>query len=175
MSPNPQATPPDPTTGDPLWSVAEPICEEHGVELVQVRLLPQRGRRVLRVLIDRPPAPGTTTAAAGSGVTLGDCTAVSRALGDALEDRDDLVSGAYELEVGSPGVERPLHRPVDFDRFAGREIRVQTRAPVGGRRKLTGVLRGLDGPDVQLDVAGEDAPVRIPFEAITKANLVFRF
>jgi ribosome maturation factor RimP len=170
--PDPAAADP---AADPLWAVIESVCDSQGVELVHARMMTQRGRRVLRVLIDREPPPGGDTTVPGSGVTLADCTAVSREIGAVLEDRDDLVPGAYELEVGSPGVERPLHRRRDFERFAGKEVRVATRTPIDGRRRFTGRLLGVDGAEVRVDVEGVGDEIRIPLDAISKANLVFRF
>lgn len=156
-----------------LRTLAEPVCLAHGVDLVDVRLVTAGGRRVLRVLIDRDPPPGQPTEVPGSGVTLADCTAVSRDLGAALDLHEDLVSGRYDLEVGSPGVERPLVRREDFDRFRGREARVATARPLDGRRKFQGVLRGVEEESVLLEQDG--AEVRLPLGDITKANLVHRF
>lgn len=158
---------------DRLRALAEPVCLAHGVELVDVRLLTAGGRRVLRVLIDRDPPPGQPTEVAGSGVTLEDCTAVSRDLGAALDLHEDVVPGSYHLEVSSPGVERPLVREEDFQRFRGREARLTTRAPLDGRRKFQGVLRGVADDAVLLEQDG--AEVRLPLGDITKANLVHRF
>lgn len=151
-----------------LESVAEPVCRAHSVELVDIRHLRAPGGAVVRVMIDRfDPATGR------SSVTLEDCTAVSRDLSAALDVHEDLVSGSYRLEVSSPGIERPLVKLSDFDRFADREIKVQVHAPKDGRRKFQGTLHGVVGQTIQLEQDG--VMVAIQFEEITKAHLVHRF
>ncbi len=155
-----------------LVSLVEPVCRAHGLELVQVRKLTQRGGAVLRVLIDRPGSES-----GGSGVTLGDCQAVSRELGPALDDHD-VVGGAYRLEVSSPGLDRPLVKLEDFERFSGRkvEIRTQTAQPDGRggeRRKFKGQLLGVDGEVVRVSVDG--AEVLLPYAAIDRAKLAHEY
>ncbi|MCZ7683099.1 MAG: ribosome maturation factor RimP [Sandaracinaceae bacterium] len=125
-----------------IESVVEPVCRAHGVELVQVALVTEHGQAVLRIVIDRPGSERGP----GAGVSLADCQAVSRDLGPAL-DVHDVVPGAYRLEVSSPGLDRPLVKLRDFERFAGREVKVQTRAPIpdgrgGERRNFRGQLLG---------------------------------
>lgn len=154
-----------------LESLIEPVCRAHGVELVQVRVLGGRGRSVLRVMIDRDRPVEEDVP--GSGVTIDDCTEVSRDVSTALDVHEDLIPGSYTLEVTSPGVERPLVKRKDYERFVGREVRVQTTAPIGDRKKFQGRLLEVADLDVQVDQDGE--PVRIPFEAISRANLVYRF
>jgi len=155
-----------------LEEVVEPVCRAHGVELVQVRKLRQPGGIILRVTIDRERA-GAEAAADGSGVSLSDCTAVSRDLSTALDVYEDLVAGSYHLEVSSPGLERPLVREKDFVRFAGHEAKIQTKSPIGDRRRFTGTLRGVEEGGIRLELDGEE--VVIPLDAITKANLIYKF
>jgi ribosome maturation factor RimP len=88
----------------------------------------------------------------------------------ALLDAEDPIAGPYTLEVSSPGIDRPLTRPRDFERFAGFEARIETHQVIGGRRRFKGRLLGLEGDFVSLSV--EDATVRLPIEAIAKARLV---
>ena len=160
-----------------LVQLVEPLCLAHGVELVDVRRVAARGGAVLRIIIDRSPAGSEvetdSSPAVGSGVSLDDCTAVSRDVSAALDVHDGLVAGSFRLEVSSPGLERPLVRPADFQRFRDREVRISTQTPVDGRRRHAGVLRGLDGDTVWLEVDGERKA--LPFGTITKANLVYRF
>jgi ribosome maturation factor RimP len=154
-----------------LIELAEPVCLAHGVELVDVQVLGGRGRSVIRVMIDRDrPDVGD---APGSGVTIDDCTSVSRDLSTALDVHEELVPGTYSLEVTSPGIERPLVRRRDYERFVGHEVRVQTAERIGDRKKFQGRLLDVADHDVQLEQDGQ--PVRIPFEAISRANLVYRF
>lgn len=169
----------DPQT-NALTAVIEPVCLAHGVELVDVSILREPGGAVLRVLIDRarpelevpgsPPEPG-------SGVSLTDCQDVSRDLSVALDVNENVAPKIkYRLEVSSPGLDRPLTRRRDFQRYAGHEVRVLTRLPLPGddaRRKFSGVLEGLDGENVRL-VDGP-AVFNIPYTAIAKAHLVYKF
>lgn len=152
--------------------IVAPVCRAHGVELVQVRKVAERGGSVLQVIIDRP---GGTEG--GSGVTLADCQAVSRDLGAAL-DVHDVVGGNYRLEVSSPGLDRPLVKLSDFERFAGKLVDIRTRAPWpdgrgGERRKFKGRLSGVDGEHVRVSVDGTD--VSIPHVEIQRANVVYEY
>lgn len=147
----------------------EGILEELGFELVALERGGGRRRPLLRLRIDRPGAQ-----AGRSSVTVDDCAAVSRTVNAALEDAPEAPTD-YILEVSSPGVERPLVRPRDYERFAGREAKLRGYGPLAnGSRQLTGVLRGLVGEaSVALEVEGER--VEVPIEAIAKAHLVYRW
>lgn len=171
-----------------LFAVIEPICVAHGVELVDVTYAREPGGAILRVLIDRerPELAAVTEGAkaVGSGVTLADCRAISRDLGVVLDVHEKLVpSGRYHLEVGSPGLDRPLVRKRDFERFAGREIKVQTRdrAPeaAADRRRFQGRLRGVSGENIVVEdpTPGPGAsPIwTISLSSIVRANIVHRF
>lgn len=153
-----------------LRAIAEPVCAAHGVELVLIERQRQPGGTVVRVFIDRARSDGRDDA---SGVSVEDCQMVSRDLSEALDVHEELLPAKYRLEVSSPGLERPLVRMDDFDRFRGREVRVRTREPVAGRRKFQGELLGVEGGHVR--VSQDGTPVSIAYEAITKANLVYRF
>lgn len=141
------------------------VCEALGVELVQLKTAHERGAAILRVMIDRPGGDG-------SGITLADCTQVSRDISAAL-DGLDYGKASYHLEVGSPGLDRPLVKRHDFERFAGREVRVKTSSPIDGRRAFGGTLVGIEGDVVRVDIDGKTH--EIPFGEIAKANLVHRF
>ena len=153
-----------------LEEMTTPICAAHGVELVEVRQITGRGGMIIRVTIDRERA--ATDNREGSGVSLDDCTSVSRDLSSAL-DVHDVIEGKFHLEVSSPGLDRPLTKPGHFTRFAGREIKVKTFAPVQDRRSFRGVLLGFDDGVVELEAEG--SKFQIPFEVIAKANLVVQF
>lgn len=105
----------------------------------------------------------------GSGMTADRCAEISRAVSAILE-ADDPIDSAYTLEVSSPGIDRPLVRLGDFERFAGFEARVETASAIDGRRKFTGRLLGVDGETVRIDAEG--APVAVPFADIRRAKLV---
>ena len=98
-----------------------------------------------------------------------DCAILSRALSDFLE-REDPVEGDYELEVSSPGIDRPLTRLTDFSRWQGHEAKIELVAPQDGRKRFRGVVLGLDGNDVAFESQG--TRLKIPFRAIAEAKLV---
>jgi ribosome maturation factor RimP len=142
-----------------------------GYELVDVRWGGTGRRPLLQLRIDRPPSDPV------GGITVDDCASVSRALEPWLDEHGQL-SDRYTLEVSSPGVDRPLVRPHDFERFRGERIVVQGTDPlVGDQRRIEGELLGWDegsegGGSVRLRLPEGDE-VGIPLERIRKANLVF--
>ncbi|MEM6958657.1 MAG: ribosome maturation factor RimP [Myxococcota bacterium] len=155
-----------------VFDLAEPICAAHGVELVDVRSLSGPKATTFRVTIDRErPASDPRP---GSAITVGDCQGVSRDLSTSMDVHEDRFGNIeYRLEVSSPGVERPLVRPGDFERFCGREAKIKTFGPIDGRKTFTGVLSAYQDDTVQLDIKGE--AIAIPYDAIAKAHLVYRF
>jgi ribosome maturation factor RimP len=141
--------------------LAEPLAELRGCEVVGVEAVGSAsGKRVLRISIDKV-----------GGATIEDCTRVSRSLSPAL-DAEDIIAHAYDLEVGTPGMERPLQREKDWVQFIGCACRVKTW-DMDGRRRLRGVIRGCEGGVVRLDTDG--GPREIPLEEIDRANLVLDF
>jgi ribosome maturation factor RimP len=155
---------------DFLEQLISPICRAHGVDLVDVRYLREPGGAVIRVIIDRS-VPGLEV---GSGVSLEDCTAVSRDVSTTLDVHDDsLPPGGYRLEVSSPGLERPLVKLTDFERFAGREVKLRTRTAIERQRRFHGRLLRVVGRSIELDQDGKI--LLIPHEDIAQANLVYRF
>ncbi len=163
-----------------ILEIAEPVCAAHGVELVDVQWSSDRGGAVLRVLIDREDAAEVGPDSGdplGSGVSIDDCQRVSRDLSTALDVHERVVpAGRYRLEVSSPGLDRPLVKKRDFERFVGQDVKVQTRAPLAGttdRHKVQGVLRGLDGDVVKIEENKTTHSVR--FDDIVKANVVYKF
>ena len=105
----------------------------------------------------------------GKGMTVDDCAGVSRTI-EAILDVADPIAGTYILEVSSPGIDRPLTRLQDFDRFAGFDGRVEMRMPIEGRRRFRGRLLGRDGELVRL--VTESGEVALPFSDQAKAKLV---
>jgi ribosome maturation factor RimP len=137
-----------------------PSAEAMGFEIVRV-LLTGNQRARLQIMAER---------ADGSGMNVDDCARLSRAV-SAILDVEDPIAGAYELEVSSPGIDRPLTRLTDFDRFAGFEAKLETvAADADGRRRWTGRLLGLDGKSVRL--ATEDGEIAVPFANLAKAKLL---
>ncbi|GAB4358701.1 MAG: ribosome maturation factor RimP [Gammaproteobacteria bacterium] len=113
---------------------------------------------MLRVYIDGP-----------EGVDLDDCATVSYQLSGLL-DVEDPIPGQYDLEVSSPGLDRPLFEKRHFEQFAGRQVQLKTQTPHQGRRKFNGLLRGIEGESVMIEQDGE--VVRLPFSEIEQARLV---
>jgi ribosome maturation factor RimP len=158
---------------DALTREIERRIEELGFELVDLERAGSRARPIFRAYIDRPDSrPGEP------GVSLEDCARVSRALEPFLEERED-VAERYVLEVSSPGVERPLVRRRDWERFAGSEVRVKGREPLAGKgRRVEGVLLGISGAEGEERVRlrlpdGEE--VEVALAEVSGANLVFRW
>jgi ribosome maturation factor RimP len=156
-----------------LSAAIEQRVDELGFELVELEVAGNRARPILRVYLDRPGSlPGQP------GVSLEDCTTVSRALEPMLDACEGL-SERYLLEVSSPGVERPLTRPRDWARFAGQEVAVRGRGTLAGKaRRLEGELLGLRGEGEAGHVAlrlpgGEE--VEFPLAEVEKAHLVYRW
>jgi len=153
-----------------LERLIDPICRAHGVELVDVRYLREPRGAVIRVVIDRD-VPGMEV---GSGVSLEDCTAVSRDVSTSLDVHEDLLpSGAFRLEVSSPGLERPLVKLADFERFSGREVKLRTQTPIERQRRFHGKLLRVVDQSIELDQDGK--VLLIPHAVIAQANLVYRF
>jgi ribosome maturation factor RimP len=155
-----------------LERIAESLLERMGFELVDLERAGHRARPILRLRIDRRDMQP------GAGVTVDDCAAVSRALEEVLDARADLLP-SYILEVSSPGVERPLRKRRDFERYLGREVSVRGFQPLVGRSKhIVGLLLGIEdsGADERLRLRTADgSEIEIPLGAIAKANLVFRW
>jgi ribosome maturation factor RimP len=141
------------------------IVEELGYECVNAAPVTEEGRSVVRVTIDSL-----------GGINVSDCETVSKAVSRYLDGDGEADlggwSGRYYLEVSSPGAERPLLTPADYERFRGREARVKTFEAIDGRKTHVGVLAERDGEAVFLET--EQGRRRIPFGAIARAALVFR-
>ncbi len=153
---------------DELQRDIEVRVEALGFELVELEQAGSRTRPLLRLRIDRPEGAGE------AGVTIDDCTRVSRDVEAMLDARGDL-SERYVLEVSSPGLERPLTRRHDYQRFAGKEVALRTSEAVPDVGKhVNGLLRGIDDNDV-VTVEVNGAPVAVALGNIKKAHLVFRW
>lgn len=136
--------------------------EAMGFELVRVRL-GGGTRPVLQIMAERVD---------GAEMKVDDCAAISHAM-SALLDAENSIVRAYTLEVSSPGIDRPLTRLRDFERFAGFEVRIETREEIAGRRRFKGRLMGvIEGAEGMISMDMEDELVELPFDVITKANLV---
>src|SRR5436853_4757061 len=153
-------------------AVATRVAASYGLEIFDVQFRREAPGMVLRVRIDRPGSKAT----AEDSVTVDECAKVSRDL-SAILDVDDVVPNAYTLEVSSPGLDRPLTRPEDYQRFAGRRAKLVMREKVDGQGYFKGTLGGIeDGPVKVVLIEGEDRRThRVPLDVITRANLEVDF
>ena len=141
-----------------VYDLAIPLCEAEGLDLVHVEFQSESVGRIFRLYIDKP-----------GGITLDDCVGVSRQMGDIL-DVNLTEIGPYSLEVTSPGPDRPLSRRADFEKFAGNRAKIKTVRPLDGQKKFNGILAGISGEQVKLQVG--EKMVTIAIEDISKARLV---
>ncbi len=142
-----------------LAEIFEPVVVAMGYELVGVEFHAGGGHGTLRVYIDHE-----------DGISLDDCAAISHQISGIL-DVEDPIGQAYDLEVSSPGLDRPLFKLADFARFSGRVARIKLLAGLNGRRNFKGELQGVADPDrIRIEVDGET--FELPHADIAKANLV---
>jgi len=145
-------------------AIAEPVIESLGYRLVRVKVSASEGCTV-QIMAERPDG----------SMTVEGCETVSRALSPVL-DAADPIERAYRLEVSSPGIDRPLVRKSDFDRYAGHLVKIEMEIPVNGRKRFKGELAGTEGDNARLrrdDAAeGEEAEVLLPIEEMSEAKLV---
>src|SRR6478672_175711 len=135
------------TVVEKVREIAGRVAADRGLEIFDIQFRREAPGMVLRIQIDRPgPA-----ASADESVSVDDCAHVSRDL-SAILDVDDVVPTAYTLEVSSPGLDRPLKRPDDYRRFAGRRVKLVMRAAVDGQKYFKGVLAGVEQHDAGLIV-----------------------
>ena len=138
--------------------LAEPLCQSEGLDLVHVEYQRETSGRTLRIYIDKP-----------GGIALDDCVRISRQLSDLLDVYGE-ASVPHRLEVSSPGLDRPLGRARDFEKFKGSHVRIKTAQPLDGQKRFTGRLLGLTDGVVTLMIT--DKTVAIPFQEIKKARLI---
>lgn len=149
-------------------TIAEPVIEQLGYRLVRVKVSAADGCTV-QIMVERPD--GT--------MVVEDCETVSRALSPVL-DVADPIDKAYRLEVSSPGIDRPLVRKSDFDRYAGHLVKIETEIPIDGRKRFRGLLIGTEGEAARIRQddkkddaeAGEAAEILLPIEEMSEAKLV---
>lgn len=144
-----------------LWELFEPVVEGMGYELVEIEHFPNPKHGVLRLYIDKE-----------GGVNIDDCADVSRQI-SALIDVEDPVRGQFNLEVSSPGLDRPLRRLKDFQRFAGALVTIKTAMPFDGQRNFKGRLLEASAEEVVIET--EDEEISIPMPVIAKARIVPEF
>jgi len=146
-----------------IEEIAQRVAGSEGLEVVEVEVKGGGNHRFVRISIDKP-----------DGVTHGDCELVSRQVGTILDVEDVVPGGRYTLEVSSPGVERKLLKPQDYQRFQGKKARITLRDAVEGRRNWEGTLAGFENGDVALETQ-PGKTLRFPLGQVQKANLKFEW
>jgi ribosome maturation factor RimP len=146
-----------------IEEIAQRVAGAEGLEVVEVEVKGGGGHRLVRISIDKP-----------EGVTHADCELVSQQVGTILDVEDVVPGGRYTLEVSSPGIERKLLKPRDYERFQGKKAVVTLRDAVEGRRSWEGSLAGLENGDVALEVQ-PGRTIRFPFTQVEKAHLKFEW
>jgi ribosome maturation factor RimP len=146
-----------------IEEIARRVAEPDGMEVVEVEVKGGGAHRFVRISIDRP-----------EGVTHGDCEQVSQQVGTILDVEDVVPGGRYTLEVSSPGVERKLLKPQDYERFQGKKAKITLRDPLEGRRNWDGTLAGFENGEVALETE-PGKTIRFPLDHIQKANLKFEW
>lgn len=146
------------SNAEKIQELIAPLVEALGYDLVRVAFT-GAGQNILQVMAERPDG----------GMNVNDCATLSREI-SALLDVEDPIPGEYSLEVSSPGIDRPLTRAKDFERFAGSEAKVECRVAINGQRRFKGRLKGLAGDDILIETAvGE---VAVPLAEVIKAKLL---
>jgi len=146
-----------------IAAIIEPALEGRGFRLVRVAISGREGK-IVQVMAER--ADGT--------MTIEDCEVVSREI-SALLDVHDPISGAYRLEVSSPGIDRPLVRPSDFEDWAGHEAKIELKEPIEGRKRFRGTLEGFEGGEIRIEVdlgEGGRQVIGLPVGLVGEAKLV---
>ena len=144
-----------------IEEIAQRVARPEGIEVVEVEVKGGGKNQFVRISIDKP-----------EGVSHADCELVSQQVGTIL-DVEDLVPGRYTLEVSSPGVERKLLKPDDYERFRGKLAKVTLREPVENQSYWEGVLNGCADGVVSLEANGRQ--IRFPYQQVKKANLKFKW
>ena len=158
--------------------IAERVAATSGLEVVEVEFRGSGKSRMLRIVIDKPPAGEDR-----GGVTHEDCANLSREVSAILDVEDAVPGGSYLLEVSSPGLDRKLVRPSDYERFRGSRVKLTTRQPINGNRYFEGKLEDFGQGRLTLDLsaarkkkmrpaAGTPQKIQIDFNNVEKANLV---
>ena len=145
-----------------LSEICTPIAESLNFELVDIEFVKEYGSNYLRVYIDKP-----------GGITLDDCQNMSEVISERL-DQQDPISGAYYLEVSSPGLDRPLKTDKDFKRNLGKEIEISLYTAIDNKKNYEGVLK--DFSEKNIIITGEDANnIEIPRESVSIVKLALKF
>ncbi len=145
-----------------LYEMAEPIAEMEGFEVLDIEIVGKRDMPRVQVTLFDPD---------GGGPTIGDCQKFNQSLGARLDFEEDFLPEGFSLEVSSPGLERVLKNPREFEAFTGKKVQVRTYAPIDGAKEFYGLLGGLDGDDLLLQQ--DEGVRRIPRDKVSRTKLVF--
>ncbi len=140
-----------------IEKLAEPLCLAENMELVHIECISNQGGMMVRIFMDK-----------AGGITIDDCVDMSRQIGDLIDVYLEDI-GSYRLEVSSPGPERPLKKKDDFQRFKGNRVCIETIELIDGRKKFTGILKGISNDVVELSI--DRQIVEIHYEQIGKAKI----
>ncbi len=143
-----------------IREIIEPSIEDMGFALVLIRMGDIQGRRTLQIMAERKD---------GTQITVDDCAEISTTA-SMLLDVEDPISGAYHLEVGSPGIDRPLVKLEDYDTYSGFDAKFETHIPVNGRKRYKGLLKGIKDDSVIIEVDNQDYD--IAFRDISHGKLL---
>ncbi|HKA00694.1 MAG TPA: ribosome maturation factor RimP [Candidatus Solibacter sp.] len=153
-----------PAVASKIEEVAQRVAQSEGLELVEVEVKGGGGgHRLVRIAIDKP-----------EGVTHADCENVSQQVGTILDVEDLMPGGRYTLEVSSPGLERKLLKPQDYQRFQGKKASITLRQPVEGQKHWDGTLAGYQDGSITLQINPVKS-VSFPFDQVLKAHLKFEW
>jgi ribosome maturation factor RimP len=150
------------TVVEKVREIAERVGASEGIEIVDVELLGAGGNRMLRIYIDKP-----------EGISHADCERISHDVGTILDVEDVVPGESYTLEVSSPGLERKLSRPRDFERFVGHKVKIVLREPVDNQRRWEGTLAGFASGVITLNAGSKS--IQFDLGQIEKANLKFEW
>ena len=148
---------------DKVFSIINPIVIDMGYELLGIEYVPSGKYSVLRIYID-----------CEEGIGVDDCETVSQQV-SAIMDVEDLINGQYNLEVSSPGIERPLFVMAHYQRFLGHDVCLRTYRPIDGRRNFTGSIGSVVETSNTIELVTELGSVSLDIDLIEKANLVAHF
>ena len=146
-----------------VQEITERVAGDAGLEVVDVQMLGGGGSRLLRIFIDKP-----------EGVTHADCEHISQHVGTILDVEDVIPGGKYTLEVSSPGLERKIARPREFERFVGHKVKVVLRQPIENQKHWVGALQSFAEGIITLEPSPGKS-VQFPLELVEKANLKFEW
>lgn len=150
------------TVVEKITEIAERVAASEGLEIVEIEWKGGGNNRILRIYIDKP-----------GGISHADCEAISHQVG-AILDLEDVIPARYTLEVSSPGLDRKLLKPADYQRFLGKKAKIKLRGPMEGRSHFMGRLAEFDGNQVGLDVEGGQR-VRFSLDEVAAARLMVEF